>query len=257
MSTTAGDLQARGLDQVAVALDTNDRATFERWCAFFGPRVGVLKVGLEAYVRWGPPAVEIARRHARAIFLDLKLHDIPNTVAGAVRSARELDVDYLTLHAAGGPAMIAAAVEAADGRVAMLAVTVLTHLDEPTLELLDMPGGSSHRVLLWAHLARAAGAAGVVCSPLELAALRAAETRPFQLVAPGIRPAGHGSPGSQGSHGSTTSDDQRRTATAAAAIATGADLIVIGRPLTQAADPEAALVALTSELEGSSRSARY
>jgi len=251
MSTTAGALQARGLDQVAVALDTNDRATFERWCAFFGPRVGVLKVGLEAYVRWGPPAVEIARRHARAIFLDLKLHDIPNTVAGAVRSARELDVDYLTLHAAGGPAMIAAAVEAADGRVAMLAVTVLTHLDEPTLELLDMPGGSSHRVLLWAHLARAAGAAGVVCSPLELAALRAAETRPFKLVAPGIRPAGHGSPGS------STSDDLRRTATAATAIATGADLIVIGRPLTQAADPEAALVALTSELAGSSRSARY
>ncbi|MBP9826529.1 MAG: orotidine-5'-phosphate decarboxylase, partial [Thermoanaerobaculia bacterium] len=179
------------------------------------------------------------------------LHDIPNTVAGAVRSARELDVDYLTLHAAGGPAMIAAAVEAADGRVAMLAVTVLTHLDEATLELLDMPGGSSHRVLLWAHLARAAGAAGVVCSPLELAALRAAETRPFKLVAPGIRPAGHGSPGS------STSDDQRRTATAATAIATGADLIVIGRPLTQAADPEAALVALTSELAGSSRSARY
>ena len=152
--------------------------------------MGVLKVGLEAYVRWGPPAVEIARRHARAIFLDLKLHDIPNTVAGAVRSARELDVDYLTLHAAGGPAMIAAAAEAADGRVALLAVTVLTHLDEATLERLDLPGGSSRRALLWAHLAREAGAAGVVCSPLELAALRAAEPRPFQLVAPGIRPAG-------------------------------------------------------------------
>ena len=212
-------VESAGLDQVAVALDTNDRATFERWCALFGPRVGVLKVGLEAFVRWGPPAIEIARQHARALFLDLKLHDIPNTVAGAVRSARELAVDFLTIHAAGGPAMIAAAAEAADGRVALLAVTVLTHLDEPTLERLDLPGGSSRRALLWAHLARQAGASGVVCSPLELAALRAAEPRPFKLVAPGIRPAGP-APGASG-------DDQRRTATAAAAIASGADLIVM------------------------------
>jgi orotidine-5'-phosphate decarboxylase len=226
-----------GLDRVAVALDTHDRATFERWCALFGPRVGVLKVGLEAFVRWGPPAIELARRHARRLFLDLKLHDIPNTVAGAVRSARELEVDYLTIHAAGGPAMIGAAAEAAAGRVALLAVTLLTHLDEATLELLDLPGGSSRRALLWAHHARAAGAAGVVCSPLELTALRAAESRPFLLVAPGIRPAGGGG-----------SDDQRRTATASAAIATGADLIVIGRPLTQATDPEAALAALELEL---------
>jgi len=239
MSTTGG----RGvLEKVAVALDTNDRATFERWCAFFGPRVGVLKVGLEAFVRWGPPAIEVARRHSRGLFLDLKLHDIPNTVAGAVRSAREFAVDYLTIHSAGGPAMIAAAAEAAEGRVALLAVTVLTHLDEPTLERLDLPGGSSRRALLWAHLAREAGAAGVVCSPLELAALRAAEPSPFKLVAPGIRPAGHGAASGAGS------DDQRRTATAAAAIAAGADLIVIGRPLTQAADPEAALAALALEL---------
>ena len=239
MSTTGG----RGvLEKVAVALDTNDRATFERWCAFFGPRVGVLKVGLEAFVRWGPPAIEVARRHSRGLFLDLKLHDIPNTVAGAVRSAREFAVDYLTIHSAGGPAMIAAAAEAAEGRVALLAVTVLTHLDEPTLERLDLPGGSSRRALLWAHLAREAGAAGVVCSPLELAALRAAEPSPFKLVAPGIRPAGHGGASGAGS------DDQRRTATAAAAIAAGADLIVIGRPLTQAADPEAALAALALEL---------
>ena len=233
MSTKA---EAGGLERVAVALDTNDRATFERWCALFGPRVGVLKVGLEAFVRWGPPAIEIARRHARGLFLDLKLHDIPNTVAGAVRSAREFDVDYLTLHAAGGSAMIAAAADAAEGKVALLAVTVLTHLDEPTLERLDLPGGSSRRALLWAHLARAAGAAGVVCSPLELAALRAAEPRPFLLVAPGIRPA------------SGASDDQRRTATAPAAFASGADLIVIGRPLTQAPDPEAALASLAREL---------
>jgi orotidine-5'-phosphate decarboxylase len=236
---TAGSGAAGSLDQVAVALDTNDRATFERWCALFGPRVGVLKVGLEAFVRWGPPALEIARRHARGLFLDLKLHDIPNTVAGAVRSAREFAADYLTIHAAGGPAMIAAAAEAAGGKVALLAVTVLTHLDEPTLERLDLPGGSSRRALLWARMAREAGAAGVVCSPLELAALRSAEPPPFKLVAPGIRPAG-----------AATGDDQRRTASASAAIAAGADLIVIGRPLTQAADPEGALTALARELAG-------
>ena len=230
---------AGGLEQVAVAIDTNDRATFERWCVLFGPRVGVLKVGLEAFVRWGPPALEIARRHARGLFLDLKLHDIPNTVAGAVRSAREFSADYLTIHAAGGPAMIAAAAEAAEGKVALLAVTVLTHLDEATLEQLALPGGSSRRALLWARMAHEAGAAGVVCSPLELAALRAAESRPFKLVAPGIRPAG-----------AASGDDQRRTASAAAAIAAGADLIVIGRPLTQAPDPEAALAALESELTG-------
>ncbi|MEO7795984.1 MAG: orotidine-5'-phosphate decarboxylase [Thermoanaerobaculia bacterium] len=231
--------RAAVLDQVAVALDTHDRATFERWCSFFGPRVGVLKVGLEAFVRWGPPAIETARRHARRLFLDLKLHDIPNTVAGAVRSAREFEVDYLTIHAAGGPAMIAAAAEAAGDKLALLAVTVLTHLDEATLELLDLPGGSARRALGWAHLARAAGAAGVVSSPLELPALRAAEPRPFLLVAPGIRPAG-----------SAGGDDQRRTATAEAAIASGADLLVIGRPLTQAVDPEKALAELARELGG-------
>ncbi|MEO8276505.1 MAG: orotidine-5'-phosphate decarboxylase [Thermoanaerobaculia bacterium] len=232
--------EKRALDQVAVAIDTNDRATFDRWCALFGPRVGVLKVGLEAFVRWGPPAIEAARKHARALFLDLKLHDIPNTVAGAVRSARGFAVDYLTIHAAGGPAMIEAAAEAAGSELAILAVTVLTHLDEPALERLDLPGSSADRVLRWAELAQASGAAGVVCSPLELGALRGRLPRPFRLVAPGIRPAVE--PGGE------AQDDQRRTATAPAAIAAGADLIVIGRPLTQAPDPEAALEALARSL---------
>ncbi len=252
----SGGSEARGLGQVAVALDTADRDTFERWCAFFGPRVGVLKVGLEAFVRWGPPAIEVARLHARALFLDLKLHDIPNTVAGAVRSALDLEVDYLTIHAAGGPAMIEAAARAAGGRLALLAVTVLTHLDEPALERLDLPGGSTRRALRWAHLAREAGAAGIVCSPLELAALRAAEPRPFKLVTPGIRPAppaGQAPDGADGPDGASgePKDDQRRTATAAAAIAAGADLVVIGRPLTQAPNPEAALADLAHELSGS------
>jgi orotidine-5'-phosphate decarboxylase len=224
------------LERVAVALDTADRATFEQWCERFGPRVGVLKVGLEAFVRFGAGAVTAARATGARVFLDLKLHDIPNTVAGAVGVAAELGVDLLTVHAGGGPRMLAAAVAAADGRVALLAVTVLTSLDEPELERLGLPGGAGRRVLEWARLARDAGCAGAVASPQETAALRAALPRPFQLVIPGIRPAG------------AEAGDQRRTATPAAALAAGADLLVIGRPLTRADDPEAALARLADEL---------
>lgn len=224
------------LEPVAVALDTADRATFSAWVARFAPRVGVLKVGLEAFLRFGAPAVAEARRAGGRVFLDLKLHDIPNTVAGAVAAAAALEVDYLTVHAGGGPAMLAAAVEAAAGRLAILAVTVLTHLDAGELARLDLPGGAAERALRWAQLAREAGCAGVVCSPQELGLLRPALPRPFLLVTPGIRPAG-AEPG-----------DQKRVATPAAARAAGADLLVIGRPLTRAADPQAALAELAREL---------
>jgi len=224
------------LASVAVALDTAERATFRDWCERFGPRVGVLKVGLEAFVRWGPEAVVEARRHARGLFLDLKLHDIPNTVAGAVSAARDLGVDYLTVHAAGGSAMLAAAVEAAAGGPTLLAVTVLTHLDAGELAALDLPGAAERRVLRWARLAREAGCGGVVCSPREVAGLREREPRPFTLVTPGIRPAG------------AAAGDQRRVATPREALAAGADLLVIGRPLTRAAVPEAVLAELAREL---------
>ena len=114
------------LDRVAVALDTADRSQFSRWCAFFGPRVGMLKVGLEAFCRWGGQAVEEAARHGRRVFLDLKLHDIPNTVAGATRIVRDSGAGYLTVHASGGAAMVAAATEAAGPGLVILAVTLLT-----------------------------------------------------------------------------------------------------------------------------------
>jgi orotidine-5'-phosphate decarboxylase len=198
--------------------------------------VGVLKVGLEAYVRWGPGAVEEAAKTAAAVFLDLKLHDIPNTVAGAVRAAADLGASYLTLHAAGGTAMLAAAVAAAEDRLALLAVTVLTHLDRQALDALDLPGEPSRRVGRWAALARSAGCAGVVCSPLEVGALRQQHPPPFLLVTPGIRPSGSGS------------DDQKRVTTPGDALERGADLLVLGRPLTRAADPGAALAALEREL---------
>jgi len=224
------------LDEVAVALDTSDWSTFCNWAKFFGPRVGVLKVGLEAYVRWGPRAAEIAGGAGARLFLDLKLHDIPNTVAGAVGSARDLGADLLTVHAAGGPAMLAAAREASRDQIRLLAVTLLTHLDAPTLAVLDLPGPATERALRWALLAAQAGCAGVVCSAHEVAALREQLARPFLLVTPGIRLPG------------ADVGDQRRVATPAAARAAGADLLVIGRPLTQAADPEAALAALAEAL---------
>ncbi len=236
------------LESIAVALDTDDWALFERWCDLFGPRVGVLKVGLEAFVRWGKRAVERAQRSVTRdgssgtgdaggrLFLDLKLHDIPNTVAGAVRSAADLGADLLTVHAGGGPAMLEAAAKAAEGRVTILAVTVLTHLDAGELARLDLPGGAAERALRWAILARDAGCGGVVSSPHELTALRGALPRPFRLVTPGVRPAG------------AELGDQKRVATPRAALDAGADLLVIGRPLTQAADPEAALDALAAEI---------
>ncbi|HEX2252012.1 MAG TPA: orotidine-5'-phosphate decarboxylase [Thermoanaerobaculia bacterium] len=219
---------------MAVPLDTSDRDTFRAWCRLFGPRVGWLKVGLEAFVRWGPPAVEEAARHA-PVFLDLKLHDIPNTVAGAVAAARDLGAGLLTVHAGGGPAMLAAAQQAA-GELGLLAVTLLTHLDDPALEALDLAGAAEDRVKRWAALADDAGCAGVVCSPRELPRLRATHPRPFLLVTPGIRPRG------------AAGHDQRRVATPAEALDAGSDVLVIGRPLTRAADPGAALDELEREL---------
>jgi orotidine-5'-phosphate decarboxylase len=227
------------LEFLAVALDTSDWGEFERWCDYFGPRAGVLKVGLEAYVRWGPQAVARARSTGARIFLDLKLHDIPNTVAGAVRAAAAQGVSYLTVHSSGAGRMLRGAVEAADGQVAILAVTLLTHLDQEELADLDMPGSAEARVGRWAGLAADAGCAGLVCSPLEVARLRTQLGAGIELVTPGIRPR-------LGEDAAVGNDDQRRVATPAEALADGASLLVIGRPLTQAADPAAVLANLAS-----------
>ena len=227
------------LDRLVIALDTSDRATFDRWCAQLGPRVGMLKVGLEAFVRWGHEAVDVARRHARGVFLDLKLHDIPNTVHGAVEAARAAGVDLLTVHASGGTAMLAAAQRAAGDDVGILAVTVLTHLDDSELEALNLPGSSRDRARGWARLARKAGCAGAVCSPLEVAGLREGCPPPFLLVTPGIRLADADHQG----------DDQQRVATPEKALRAGADLLVVGRPVTRAPDPEAALREIARQIE--------
>ena len=225
------------LDRVAVALDTSDRGEFRRWCELFGPRVGVLKVGLEAFARWGPEAIEEAKAHGRAVFADLKLHDIPNTVGGAVGAMRRLGVDYLTIHAGGGRAMLEAAATAAADGPRLLAVTLLTHLDEEALETLDLPGDGRDRAARWARMARDAGCRGAVCSPAEVARLRTELSAPFLLVTPGIR---SGAP--------PAGDDQRRTATPEEALAAGSDLLVIGRPLTRAEDPGKALADLAARI---------
>jgi len=196
----------------------------------------VLKIGLEAFVRWGSEAVRAARASGARIFLDLKLHDIPNTVAGATAAARDLGVDLITIHASGGRAMIEAAVKQA-GEMKILAVTLLTHLDRAATAELGLPGAAADRVLRWASLARQAGASGVVCSPLEAARLRVENPRPFLLVTPGIRSAGD------------SAGDQRRTSGPRDALAAGSDLLVIGRPITRAPDPLAALGALAKDLE--------
>jgi len=176
----------------------------------------------------------------RPVFLDLKLHDIPNTVAGGVRAVLPLAPRLLTLHAAGGAAMIAAARQAAEAagtaRPLLLAVTVLTSLDAAALASIGITGTSAAQVVRLAKLAVSAGADGIVCSPLEVAAVRAALGPGPKLVVPGIRPAG------------AAVGDQARVMTPAEAVAAGADWIVVGRPITGAADPGAAASAIAADI---------
>lgn len=226
------------LERIAVALDTDDRDTYSNWCCLFGPRVGVLKVGPRVVLRWGRDAVREAAATGADVFLDMKFHDIPSTVAGAVGAAKELGVTYLTVHAGGGRRMLEAAAEEAGDEVRVLGITVLTHLGADDLRDLDLPGEAGDRVLSWARSAKAAGCAGVVCSPLELATLRARLGPELLLVSPGIR-----------FDSVAVADDQRRVASPSAALRAGADLLVIGRPLTQAPDPKAALAALAEACE--------
>jgi orotidine-5'-phosphate decarboxylase len=185
-----------------------------------------MKIGLETYLRDGDRAVEQVRAVSpdRAIFLDLKLHHIPNTVAGAARSIAHLEPTYLTVHASGGSDMIKAAVDALP-TTSITAVTVLTSLDEAQLAAVGLLGPALDAARRLAELAVAAGARAIVCSPQEVAAIRAVVPAEIVLVTPGVRPAG----ADQG--------DQARVATPAQALADGADLLVIGRPITAAADP--------------------
>lgn len=197
------------------------------------------KVGLELYIAAGPAIVEKLISRGHSIFLDLKLHDIPNTVSAAVRSAASVGANLLTIHAAGGPAMLAAASEALAGFAAppqLLAVTVLTSMDQRQLAAIGVQGTPQEQVELLAQLGLDAGIRGFVCSPQEVAALRTLTGSEGILVTPGIRPAG----ADQG--------DQQRIATPTYALDQGATYLVVGRPITQAADPALAAEAILLEI---------
>ncbi len=231
--------RAEAVAHLAVALDTSERDEIFRLARLLAGRVGTVKVGLEAFTAHGPALVRDVRDLGVPVFLDLKLHDIPNTVERAARNAARLGAALLTVHASGGEAMLRAAVAGAadaESPPVVLAVTVLTSLDDAALAGLGVPGGAAGRVRAWASMAQRAGCGGVVCSPQEAAALRAVLGAGFLLVTPGIRPAG------------ADSADQRRVATPRAAVEAGADILVVGRPITQAPDPAAAAEAILAEL---------
>jgi orotidine-5'-phosphate decarboxylase len=225
--------------RLIVALDTAEPARARAWAEAVAPWCGLVKLGLEFFVANGPAGVRGIGD--RPVFLDLKLHDIPNTVAGAVEAALPLGPRMLTIHAAGGAAMVAAARRAAEQaagaeRPLLLAVTVLTSLDEAALAAIGIAGATVEQVLRLGRLAVSAGADGLVCSAHEVAALRAELGEEVKLVVPGIRPKGG------------ASGDQARTMTPEQAVAAGADWIVVGRPITGAADPAAAAAAISGVL---------
>ncbi|HEY6001714.1 MAG TPA: orotidine-5'-phosphate decarboxylase [Anaeromyxobacter sp.] len=221
---------------ICAALDFASWREAEAFARAVTPGVGMFKVGLELFAAEGPSAVRAAAGLGRPVFLDLKLHDIPNTVEGAARSAARSGASLLTVHASGGAEMVRAAVRGAGKDVTVLAVTVLTSLDAQALEEIGLTGSPGSAVERLAKLAVAAGAGGLVCSPHEVGQVRAAVGRGPLLVVPGVRPAG------------AAKGDQARVATPAEAVGAGADVIVVGRPLRDASDPAAAARAIADSL---------
>lgn len=225
--------------RLIVALDVPSAPAAKDLVEKIGDAAGIYKIGLQLFTVAGPDFVRELTASGRKVFLDLKFHDIPNTVSHAVKAASGLDVSMLTVHAAGGSEMLRAAVESA-GNTAVLAVTVLTSLNQADLQQTGIPDLLPDQVLRMAALARQTGCAGVVSSARETALIRKAQGLEFAIVNPGIRPAGD-----------ITKDDQERVATPASAIAAGASHIVVGRPITQADDPARAARKIVQEMEQS------
>lgn len=231
-------------EKLAFALDFPSLAEAEIGAARVAHAAGVLKVGLELFVSEGPRAVALGQKLGCDLFLDLKLHDIPETVERAVAAAAGHGVRYLTLHAAGGPRMLAAAARRAEREntgLVLLAITVLTSLDAADLTAVGVAADPGAQALRLAQLAHEQGIPGMVCSAGEVTALRAQLGPRAVLVTPGIRPASGGA-----------TDDQKRTATPAAAIAAGSSLLVVGRPIRDAADPASTASAICDEIQRAS-----
>lgn len=225
--------------RLIVALDTPSAAAAAALVERLQGRCLWVKVGLELFTAAGPDVLKPLVEGGLSVFLDLKFHDIPNTVAGAVRSAAALGAQMMTLHAGGGPAMLAAAraaLEGMDSPPELLAVTVLTSMDQAQLSAAGLARTPAEQVELLARMGLAAGMRGFVCSPLEVATIRALTGPEGVLVVPGIRPAG------------AASGDQKRIATPADALRAGASYLVVGRPITQAADPAEAAEAMIREM---------
>jgi orotidine-5'-phosphate decarboxylase len=225
-------------ERVIVALDVPDCGALATLLDRLDGRPAFYKVGLELFVGEGERAVEMVQSRGGRVFLDLKLHDIPETVARAVASAARVHAELLTVHTSGGYEMLSRAAEAARGRVGILGVTVLTSLAEDDLRAEGIEQTIPEMVRARARIAARAGIAGLVCSPHEIEAARGAAPG-LLIVVPGIRPA----TGAGAGHG-----DQKRVATAGQAIASGADYLVVGRPVRDAADPAAAFESLVQEV---------
>jgi orotidine-5'-phosphate decarboxylase len=231
---------------ILVALDTTDLGIAKGWAGAAPGAAAGVKIGLELFNARGAAGVAEIAALGAPVFLDLKFHDIPNTVAGAVRAVAPLKPMILNLHASGGAAMMRAALDAAREAAARLgtvppklvAVTVLTSLADGDLAEVGQPSGASDQVRRLAALTRACGLDGVVCSPHEIAALRRDQGLDFLLVVPGVRPAW------------SAAGDQKRVMEPRQAMEAGADYLVIGRPITAAADPGAAVRRIAAELSG-------
>lgn len=232
--------QAR--EKIIFALDVDKLSEIDRWAELLSSKVGMFKVGKELFTTAGPAAVEAVKRHGGQVFLDLKYHDIPNTVAQAMLAAGRLGVKLANLHALGGPEMMEQAATAVRKqftdveRPRLLAVTILTSSTQETLKAVGIEQPVEQMVVRLAKLAKESGMDGVVASPLEIQAIRAACGPDFLIVTPGVRPA------------FASVDDQKRIMTPAEAVKAGADYLVIGRPIAKAADPVQAADLIVDEI---------
>ncbi|HEY3423736.1 MAG TPA: orotidine-5'-phosphate decarboxylase [Negativicutes bacterium] len=227
--------------KIIFALDVNSLAEIERWAALLAGKIGMFKIGKELFTACGLDAVRAVQRHGGQVFLDLKYHDIPNTVAKAMTEAARLGVQLSNLHALGGLEMMETAAKAVkaeigEDRPKLLAVTILTSSTVETLQGVGINYTVEEMVVRLAKLARQAGMDGVVASPLEIGLIREACGPDFLIVTPGVRPS------------FATADDQKRIMTPGEAVAAGADYLVIGRPIAKAADPLAAVELIIDEI---------